>query len=113
MQRKTYLSSSTASRCNLKLSRYAFSILARALSRMSNNWPQAIRWNRIVSRVSDWCRSPRLPFSIRGGALQPPCLGELGAFISDRSSCQLLAHIPHPDTPAKERGKAFLERGCE
>jgi transposase len=28
-------------------------------------------------------------------------------------SCQLLAQITHPYTPAKQGGKAFLERGCE
>ena len=28
-------------------------------------------------------------------------------------SCQLLAQISHPDTPAKQGGKACLERGCE
>jgi hypothetical protein len=28
-------------------------------------------------------------------------------------SCQLLAQITYPHTPAKQCGKAFLERGCE
>ena len=28
-------------------------------------------------------------------------------------SCQFFAHTTHPHTPMKERGKAFLKRGCE
>jgi hypothetical protein len=29
------------------------------------------------------------------------------------NSCQFFAHITHQYTPAKQGGKAFLERGCE
>ena len=31
----------------------------------------------------------------------------------DLSSCQFLAQTTHPHTPAKEHGKACLERSCE
>ena len=37
----------------------------------------------------------------------------LGFQLLHKASCQFLAQTTHPHTPAKQGGKACLERGCE
>jgi hypothetical protein len=41
------------------------------------------------------------------------CLTGMVMQIFSVSSCQFLAQISHPDTPAKEHGKALLKRNCQ
>ena len=42
-----------------------------------------------------------------------PIMRSLLTVRSSFHSCQVLAQTTHPHTPAKKRGKACLERGCE
>ena len=49
----------------------------------------------------------------RGGAPYPTLPTRAAWRSASLDSCQLLAQISHPDTPAKQGGKACLERGCE